>query len=227
MSPILTPEIVTLQHGERLSREEYEERYTQLPDVRAELLEGVVYIMSSPVSADHARPHGILMSSIGHYEFRTTGITLFAAPTIRLGLTSDPEPDGVLVIAEEYGGQTRISDDRYVEGSPELVFEIAGTSRDYDETIKLPIYARNGIPECLIWKVEEGIIDWFMLRNGRYEKLLPGEDGITRSLIFPGLWLDLAALLQGDKLRLLDVLSQGCSSNEHSQFVQRLHSRKR
>jgi Uma2 family endonuclease len=227
MSPILTAETVTLQHGERLSREEYEERYTQLPDVRAELLEGVVYLMSSPISADHGRPHALLMTSLGTYEAHTSGAMLYDSITIRLGISSDPEPDGVLLIPEEYGGRTRISDDRYVEGNPELVFEIARTSQDYDETIKLPIYARNGIPEYLLWKVEEGVIDWLTLRNGRYEKLLPGDDGITRSLIFPGLWLDLAALLQGDLKRLIHVITQGCASIEHGNFVQLLRSQKR
>ena len=35
---------------------------------------------------------------------------------------------------------------------------------------------------------------WFVRRDGAYQQMAPGEDGILRSEVFPGLWLDSAAL---------------------------------
>ena len=68
----------------------------------------------------------------------------------------------------------------------------------------------------------DGEIDWFVLRAGQYERLAAGADGILRSEVFPGLWLDPAALENGDLARVLAVLQQGTASAEHHQFVARL-----
>ena len=47
----------------------------------------------------------------------------------------------------------------------------------------------------------------------------PEADGIIRSQVFPGLWLDKSALLEGDLAKVLQVLGQGLSSPEHRSFV--------
>jgi hypothetical protein len=65
-------------------------------------------------------------------------------------------------------------------------------------------------------------MDWFVLREGRYEKLPVGTDGILRSTVFPGLWLDPTALLKGDLAMVLAVLQRGIQSPEHAEFVARL-----
>jgi hypothetical protein len=54
------------------------------------------------------------------------------------------------------------------------------------------------------------------------EELPPGPDGIYRSEVFPGLWLDPAALLRHDGPRVLEVLRQGLATPEHGAFVARL-----
>jgi hypothetical protein len=42
--------VLPLENGDRLSRYEFERRYQAMPNLRkAELLEGVVYIMASPL----------------------------------------------------------------------------------------------------------------------------------------------------------------------------------
>jgi hypothetical protein len=61
-----------------------------------------------------------------------------------------------------------------------------------------------------------------VLRNGQFEELAPGGDGILRSEVFPGLWLDPAALLQRDSTRIREVLQQGLATPEHAAFVARL-----
>ena len=62
-------------------------------------------------------------------------------------------------------------------------------------------------------------IDWFVLREGRYEILRAAADGTLCSPSFPGLWLDTAALLRGDLSSVLAVLQLGLNSPEHSAFI--------
>jgi len=47
------------------------------------------------------------------------------------------------------------------------------------------------------------------------------EDGITRSRVFPGLWLDARALLRGDLARVHDALADGLASPDHGVFAAR------
>ncbi len=129
-----------------------------------------------------------------------------------------PQPDCVLIISPDCGGRVRIDEDDYVNGAPDLVAEIAASSAHYDLNGKLQAYRREGVREYIIWRVLEGQIDWFVLREAGYEKLAPGDDGILRSTIFPGLWLDPAALLRDDCDRLLEVLEQGLDTPEHTAF---------
>ena len=65
-------------------------------------------------------------------------------------------------------------------------------------------------------------VDWFVNRDGRFELMLPAADGVLRSSVFPGLWLDPAALVGDDKVRVKAILEQGLNSPEHADFVARL-----
>jgi hypothetical protein len=60
------------------------------------------------------------------------------------------------------------------------------------------------------------------LRSGRYEPATPGVAGLYQSEVFPGLWLDAAALLSGDLARVLSVLQAGLASPEHAAFAAKL-----
>ena len=76
--------------------------------------------------------------------------------------------------------------------------------------------------EYLVWRVYESQIDWFGLREGEYIQLEPNTEDLICSQVFPGLWLDKAALLAGNLARVLEVLQQGLSTKEHQAFVQKL-----
>ncbi|MDX1946729.1 MAG: Uma2 family endonuclease [Pirellulaceae bacterium] len=218
--------ICPLVAGDRLSRDEFERRYAAMPLVKkAELIEGVVYL-GSPVSLDgHGAPHGRLMGWLVVFEAHTPGVQTADNATVRLDLDNEPQPDCLLRIRPECGGQSQ-SGDGYVEKAPELVAEIAASSASYDLHDKLNAYRRNGVREYIVWRVWDQSIDWFVLRGGRYELLAPAGDGITRSEVFPGLWLDSAALLQGDLPRVLAILQQGVANPEHAEFVARLAAAK-
>jgi Uma2 family endonuclease len=162
------------------------------------------------------------MTWIGTYTAGTPGLVAADNSSIRLDLDNEPQPDVFLLIEPEHGGQARISDDDYIEGAPELVAEVAASSVSYDLGKKLHAYRRNGVREYVVWRVQDREIDWFVLREGRYEPLAPGADGILRSTVFPGLWLDPDALLRGDLTTVLAVVRQGVDSPEHAAFAARL-----
>lgn len=215
--------IPPLESGDRLTRHEFERRYEAMPNVKkAELIEGVVYVASPLRFESHAEPHGLLIVWSGTYRVMTPGVRLGDNATVRLDLDNEPQPDVVLLIDPNAGGQAQLAEDDYIEGAPEFVAEIAASSASKDLHDKKTVYRRNGVQEYLVWQILENKLDWFALRKGEYVSLEPDEAGIIRSTVMPGLWLAVPALLTGNMLRVLSVLQAGLSSVEHTEFVQRL-----
>ncbi|QYO64297.1 Uma2 family endonuclease [Leptolyngbya sp. 7M] len=211
-----------LESGDRLTRHEFERRYEAMPNLKkAELIEGVVYVPAALRFRSHGQPHGDLITWLGVYRTFTPKVALGDNPTVRLDRDNEPQPDAVLLIEESAGGQARLSQDDYVEGAPELIAEVAASSASIDLGDKKRVYRRNGVQEYIVWQVFEHKIDWFRLKDDEYV-LLPIEEGIVRSEVFPGLWLDASALLNSDMPQVLAVLQQGIDSEEHQQFVQKL-----
>lgn len=213
-----------LESGDHLTRAEFERRYEALPELKkAELVEGVVYV-GSPVRQDvHGEPHALLITLLGLYSLRTEGVAIGDNATVRLDQDNEPQPDVLLRVAKD--GQSRLSDDGYVEGAPELVAEVTASTASYDLHSKLGAYRRNGVREYVVWRVRDEALDWFVLDGGAYVPLLPAADGTLRSRVFPGLWLDPSALLRRDMTRVLAVLEDGLKSPEHAAFVDLLASR--
>jgi len=106
-----------------------------------------------------------------------------------------------------------------------LVCEIAATTASYDLHDKLNVYRRNGVREYVVWRTIDREMDYFILREGRYDRLPPDEKGVWRSEVFPGLWIDGRSLLAGDVLGALKVLQEGLASPAHEAFVSRLSSK--
>ena len=86
------------------------------------------------------------------------------------------------------------------------------------------MYRRNGVREYLVWRVLDRQIDWFVLRRRNYVRLPLDKTGLYRSKVFPGLWLDPAALVRGDIPTVQAVLQRGLASREHAAFVARLNA---
>lgn len=222
-APRAERETPPLEAGDRLTRSEFERRYQAMPGLKkAELLEGEVY-MASPVSfRRHGEPHLHLMTWLGTYLAATPGVIGADNATTRLDLDNEPQPDAVVMIEPARGGQARISDDDYIENAPELVCEVATSSVSYDLHVKLNVYRRNGVREYVVWRVAERAIDWLTLIEGQYIPKAPDERGLLKSDIFPGLWLDGAALVDGQLAKVLAIAAEGVVSPEHSAFVLRL-----
>lgn len=226
---LLTSEFAPAQHlpplenGDRLTSREFERRYRAMPELKkAELIEGVVYMASPLRFESHAEPHGDLIGWLWTYKIATPQLQMGIEPTVRLDSDNEPQPDGVLLINQESGGNSTLTEDGYLEGAPELVVEIAASSAAIDLGDKKRAYRRNRIREYIVWQVFDQKIDWFSLEDGDYISLLPNPQGTICSQVFPGLWLDAPAMLQSDMQRVLATLQAGINSAEHQAFVQQL-----
>ncbi|MDZ7962736.1 MAG: Uma2 family endonuclease [Aulosira sp. DedQUE10] len=223
-TPALIPH---LESGDRLSRHEFERRYQAMPNYKkAELIEGVVYLASPLRFKRHAEPHSNLVGWLWTYRIATPGVNLGIEPTVRLDQDNEPQPDAVLFIDQSLGGQSRLTEDDYIEGAPELVIEIAASSAAYDLHDKKKAYRRNGIQEYIVWQILENQVDWFRLSESEYVSLEANADGILQSQVMPGLWLAVPALLTGDMSQVMAVLQAGLNSPEHEEFVARLSGNK-
>lgn len=225
-SRIGSNQVPPLQSGDRLTRPEFERRYTAMPHIKkAELIEGTVY-MASPLKFEpHAEPHGDLMGWLWTYKIATPGLRLGDNPTVRMDLDNEPQPDALLMIDPACGGSAYIGVDGYVEGSPELVAEVAASSAAIDSGKKKRSYRRNSLQEYIVWQVFDQKIDWYTLTSADYIAL-EAQDGVIKSVVFPGLWLDVAAMLAGDMPQVLAVLQQGITSEAHQNFVAQLASQR-
>ena len=214
-----------LETGDHLTRREFERRYHAMPNVKkAELIEGVVYMPSPVRFTAHSEPHYLIIGWLFFYHASTPGLRAGDNATVRLDPDNEPQPDVLLRLEKNKGGRSEISADDYIEGAPELVIEIAGSSASYDLHEKLIVYRRNGVQEYIVWQVHEQQIDWFVLEDEQYSKLPPVEAGVIRSRMFSGLWLAVPAMLNGDIPTFLAVLQQGLATPEHEAFVENLRS---
>jgi Uma2 family endonuclease len=208
-----------LHTGDRMSQAEFHRIYERMPEnFKAELIGGIVYV-ASPLKRQHSNPHVLLATVFGTYVLNTLGVESGDNGTVLLGEKSEPQPDLYMRILPEYGGQSRTTKDDYVQGAPELVAEIALSSRALDLHAKRYDYTRYGVREYLVLSLHEGRFYWFDLQADR--ELEPDDDGVIRVRCFPGLWIDVEALLTQQR-RMMAVLEQGLATPEHTTFVQSL-----
>ena len=213
-----------LENGDRLSRAEFERRYRAMPDVKkAELIEGIVHMPSPVRFKRHGKPHMILSGWLVHFLARTPGLELFGDnSTVRLDEDNEYQPDLLLALPPAAGGGMRVDPDDYLTGPPDLACEVAASSASIDLHAKMNVYRRNRVREYLVWRVDDAAVQWFVFRDGEYAPITVADDGLLKSTVFPGLWLDPAALLAGDLPRLLHAIDKGTATPEHASFVAKL-----
>lgn len=225
--PIASNRPPLLENGDRLTRAEFERRFDAMPGLKkAELIEGVVHMPSPVRLLYHGQQHFFGITWLGTYCVQTPGVLGGDNTSVRLDMENEPQPDALLLIDPARGGQARLDLDGYIEGAPELALEISSSTVSYDMHGKFRVYRRNGVREYIVWRVLDRAVDWFVLRATEYERLQLDAAGVYRSEVFPGLWLDAAALIDGDMPQVQRVLQQGINSPEHAAFVGRLQSAK-
>jgi Uma2 family endonuclease len=209
-----------LANGDRMTQAEFHRRYEQYPeDVKFELIGGIVY-MASPLRLPHSDYDDEIGFALGLYRRATPGVQVLHGATAILGDDSEPQPDLGLRILPEYGGQSRTVK-KYVEGPPELLVEIAYSTRSLDMHQKRRDYRLAGVAEYLVLCVEEQELHWF---NFKGRALRPNAQGVYKSRAFPGLWVNGPALLARGSDAVTATLQQGIASPEHADFVRRLHA---
>jgi Uma2 family endonuclease len=222
------PETATtpkLHFGDNLSRAEFLQRWEDEPELKfAELIGGVVY-MPSPLSREHGDMDYNVVNWLGQYSVNTPGVRGSSNATTLLADDS-PQPDVHLRILPEYGGATW-NEGKLIAGPPELVVEVCASSAAYDLHQKYDLYEAAGVQEYVAVLIHEQEIRWHRLGKKGYQRVAAAKDGLWKSKVFPGFWLDGAALLASDLPAVLAAQQRGIASPEHADFVRKLAKRKK
>lgn len=220
--------VLPLENGDSLSRDEFYRRWEAMPELKcAERIEGIVYVSATVRYQQHGHPHGRIMAWLGQYVAETEGIEFANNCTLQIDADNDPQPDACLFVLPEFGGSCEITSDGYLSGAPELIVEVSASSSSRDLHQKLNVYRRNGVREYVVWKVMEEEIVWMRLEGDQYVEVSADENGLFRSQVFPGLWLDSVAMLAGKLKQVLTIQQGGVESPEHVEFVNGLAEKRK
>lgn len=160
------------------------------PDARVELIEGEIIDMP-PIGP----LHGSVVDKLVHRLVHAVGDSAIVRVqgAVRLNRMTEPQPDIALLVPR---------DDFYRAGHPTgvntyLVIEVSDSTLRYDIDIKVPLYARHGVPEVWIADPGEGRILFFgSPADGEYREAssatAPGETPIGA---LPGVAVDLSGVL--------------------------------
>jgi Uma2 family endonuclease len=221
-SPGQASKIPPLENGDRLTRDEFMRRYEAMPeDVKAELIEGIVFMAAAVRQPYHSRPHIWLANVISTYGMRT-GLDIGDNPTVKLDSNNAPQPDLILYLPAELGGRAKETEGGYLTGPPDLVCEVAASSVSIDLHEKLRAYEKNGVREYVVWRVLDNAVDWFVLDDGGFTRLSSDQHGVYQSRIFPGHWLNVPALLAKDAEQLWATLGAGMATDEYRDFAAKI-----
>lgn len=213
-------EVEPLVAGDNLTRDEFLRRWEAMPKLKkAELIGGTVY-MPSPVSPAHGDMHCRVSYWLMYYSVHTPGPVVSDNVTWHMGDENVPQPDVSVRLPPGLGHSQIVGHEAH--GAPELVAEVCLSSTSYDLHQKKDLYRQAGVDEYVAVLLREREVRWHRLEAGDYHFMSPAADGVLRSVVFPGLWLDPAALVAGDMTRVLDVVRQGLASPEHAAFLARL-----
>lgn len=207
----------SFEPGDRMDQPTFHAIYEQMPDdFKAELIGGVVYVPAA-LRVDHGDVHANVIGWLLQYKLATPNTRVLDNATHELGEDSEPQPDASLLIV---GGQTSVTPKGYVRGAPELVVEVVNSTRAYDLHAKKDDYEKYGVREYLALLIRERRAIWFVRGNdGVFAEQPQPADGIFRSPLFSGLWLDAKAIFDGDTRRVFDVLNAGVATPEHAAFA--------
>ncbi len=159
------------------------------PGERVELIDGELFKMS-PIGSRHASRVSRLNNMLAHALFEHAIVS--AQNPIVLGDLSEPEPDiTVLEFRADY----------YSAAHPQaadilLLVEVADSSIRYDRKVKLPLYARHGVPEVWIFDLNKGRLEVHREpANGAYRHRDYYSEGSITPAALPDIRVDLGPLL--------------------------------
>jgi Uma2 family endonuclease len=108
-------------------------------------------------------------------QLKLLGLALRTQQPITLSTSSEPEPDGAIVMGPP---------EKYIARHPSpsdilCLFEVADSSLANDRTTKLRMYARAGIPHYIILNLVDSVVEWHRLPDeaqgtySEHEQLAP------------------------------------------------------
>ena len=187
-----------LENGDRLGRADFMRLYEALPDVTAELIQGIVYIRGPVWHIPHGKSYGLISTWIGTYAMQHPTLQVSSGGTVVLDEENVVQPDVLLFRPNDSRDGVHVGDDDYVHGPPDLVCEVAATVASIDAHAKAEAYHAAGVREYLLWRAEERRVDLFERAERRFRRIETDADGIVESRVFPCLRSDVPALLRDD-----------------------------
>jgi putative restriction endonuclease len=213
-----------LKTGQRLTQEQFHALYEQTPKhFRADLVNGVVYV-SSPLKTPHWTWHDRWIHILHWYKDKTPGVGTGVCPSFIIDDKNEPQPDVVMFIDPECGGRISTTEDEYMTGEPELLCEVADSSKALDLGEKRSAYSQTGSLEYIVVNIPDKKVHLFDLKAN--QEIMPDEKGILRSRAFPGLWIDTSHFFD-DLASCRKTLNRGLASPEHARFVKLLAARRK
>jgi Uma2 family endonuclease len=189
-------EFPALESGDRMSRAEFHRRYSCRPDLKkAELIDGVVYVASPVRVREHGQPHAVLIGELHIYRKSRPGLIVSDNGTWIMDDGNEVQPDIVLCRTRTVGGGCWIDEEGYLQGVPEFVAEVSGSSFAIDMNRKRDLYRRAGVREYLVWQTEDDEFYWWRLQDGDWAAIEPDAEGVLHSTVFEGLSLKPAELI--------------------------------
>jgi len=147
------PMAVAAVETHRWTREEYERMAAKglfAPDVRVELVDGIVYDMT-PQGSFHSA--GVCACQKSLEKIFRDGHHVRVLMPLALGDCSEPEPD-IAVVRGSY--------EDYAFAQPTaavLIVEVGDKSLSYDRKQKIPDYARTGVPEAWLMNLKAAVLE--------------------------------------------------------------------
>jgi Uma2 family endonuclease len=160
------------------------------PDARVELIEGEIIDMA-PIGLDH----NSVVTQLADLFYTATGQSALVQTqgVVRLDRRSEPQPDIAILKRRE---------DYYRRAHPApvdvlLLVEVSDSTLRYDRDVKVPLYARHGIPELWIVDLQDPQLLFHRSpQGGRYlEQGAMGNPGVTPIGALPGAAVDLSEVL--------------------------------
>lgn len=193
------------------ARMSFEEFLEHGPETHAEWVNGEVIEMSPPIE-DHQDVSILLASALRAYADDHHIGKVLAAPFLMKTGPNLPgrEPDILFIAGENLHRLKRT----HLEGPADLVVEIVSReSRGRDRGDKYVEYEQGGVREYWLLDPERMRGEFYALdERGMYQNMAIDEDGVFRSAVLPGLWLNVGWLWQRPLPSLRSILAEWESS---------------
>lgn len=156
---------------------------------RVELIDGEIVDMS-PIGPFHSGSVNKLARRFMGNDAGRWWVSIQAP--LDLGDFDMPEPDVALLRPSEHG----YTDAHPVAADVFLLIEVSDSSLSYDQTVKLPLYAKHGIPEVWILNVPQRQMEVYRSpQDGSYQEKAVFKSGGVAPAAFPDAGIEVGELI--------------------------------